>query len=447
MPADDAPNDDVMRQSYNFAPGYYGLVYRADTSDYGAGPKPSQKHDDTCTESADASFDATYSAESYDESDTRYKLQAMKWGLVPSWTKRNPDYGTVMRTINCRDDSLAENRGMWISMKKKKRCIVLCNGFYEWLKKNNGKERIPHYIKRKDGQLMCFAGLWDVVQYEGEENKNYTYTVITTEANKQMSFLHDRMPVILEPGSEQIRTWLSPKRFEWSRDLQSLLRPYEGELEIYPVNKDVGKVGNDSPTFIIPIDSKENKRNIANFFSKPGKPAQTVSQVKKEVKKEEVKETSSQVKDEVTIKSETETKDESHSTTDQKDESQDAQNVEVEDENTETHAPIDVSLLSQPDSTPANNETITQEPASSPTKVPPSTSEIESSLKRSLDKMASAPSSPERTIKQAKTESSHTPAKPTRKTHSSTSNGTVVKESPARGAPSQKITSFFGKKG
>ena len=38
-------------------------------------------------------------------------------------------------------------------------------GFYEWLKK--GKEKVPHFVKRKDGQLMCVAGLWDCVQYEG----------------------------------------------------------------------------------------------------------------------------------------------------------------------------------------------------------------------------------------------------------------------------------------
>ena len=52
-------------------------------------------------------------------------------------------------------------------MKQKKRCIVVAQGFYEWLKKNGGKEKIPHYVKRKDDQLMCFAGLWDCVQYEG----------------------------------------------------------------------------------------------------------------------------------------------------------------------------------------------------------------------------------------------------------------------------------------
>jgi putative SOS response-associated peptidase YedK len=175
----------------------------------------------------------------------------------------------MMKTINCRDDSLIENRGMWTTMKQKKRCIVIAQGFYEWLKKNGGKEKIPHFIKRKDGKLMCMAGLWDCVQYEGSDEKLYTYTIITTDSNKQLNFLHDRMPVILENGSEDLWTWLDPKRYTWSKELQSLLKPYQGELEIYPVSKDVGKVGNNSPTFIVPISSSENKNNIANFFTNP----------------------------------------------------------------------------------------------------------------------------------------------------------------------------------
>jgi hypothetical protein len=76
------------------------------------------------------------------------------------------------------------------------------------------------------------------------------------------------MPVILENGSDQLRTWLDPKRATWSKDLQSLLKPFKGELDVYPVSKDVGKVGNNSPTFIIPVASTENKSNIANFFAK-----------------------------------------------------------------------------------------------------------------------------------------------------------------------------------
>jgi hypothetical protein len=102
----------------------------------------------------------------------------------------------------------------------------------------------------------------------GSDEKTYTYTVITTSPSKQMTFLHDRMPAILKNGSEEITTWLDPKRSTWSKELQSLLRPFTGELEIYPVSKDVGKVGNNSETFIIPIASSQNKSNIANFFSK-----------------------------------------------------------------------------------------------------------------------------------------------------------------------------------
>lgn len=75
------------------------------------------------------------------------------------------------------------------------------------------------------------------------------------------------MPVILENGSDQIRDWLDPNRSEWSKELQSLLKPYDGELDSYPVSKEVGKVGNNSPSFIVPVASTENKNNIANFFS------------------------------------------------------------------------------------------------------------------------------------------------------------------------------------
>lgn len=101
----------------------------------------------------------------------------------------------------------------------------------------------------------------------GSDEKLYTYTVITTSSNPYLKFLHERMPVILDPGTEAMSTWLDPSRTTWSKDLQSILKPYEGELDCYPVAKEVGKVGNNSSDFIIPINSKENKSSIANFFA------------------------------------------------------------------------------------------------------------------------------------------------------------------------------------
>ncbi|RPB02415.1 DUF159-domain-containing protein [Choiromyces venosus 120613-1] len=249
VPPPEEGNGDI-RRLFNVAPGNYQLVYRAFPGNPGNAPEEVQ-----------GGVDAALS-----EPGVVYALEYMKWGLIPSWSTTPPNYPGMLKTINCRSDSLAENKPLW-SMKNNKRCIVVALGFYEWLHK--GKDKIPHFVKRKDGEMMLFAGLWDCVRYEGTRESLYTYTIITTEANEQLSFLHERMPVILE--SSEVKSWLSPKTKSWNPTLQSMLKPYSGALEVYPVSKDVGKVALDSPSFIVPVDSTENKSNIKNFFITPKK--------------------------------------------------------------------------------------------------------------------------------------------------------------------------------
>ena len=169
MQVDEAPDDDAVRETYNFAPGNFGAIYRADITDkesYTAQQDADSEHQKQDLEKG--KDDVSSDAKPADNPTIKYKLQSMKWGLIPFWTKRQPDYGSMMRTINCRDDSLAKESGMWTTMKRRKRCVVVCQGFYEWLKKGpGGKEKVPHFIRRKDWELMCFAGLWDCVSYEG----------------------------------------------------------------------------------------------------------------------------------------------------------------------------------------------------------------------------------------------------------------------------------------
>jgi putative SOS response-associated peptidase YedK len=383
---------------------------------------------------------------------------------VPFWTKRNPDYGTKMKTINCRDDSLIEDRGMWTTMKKQKRCIIVAQGFYEWLKKNGGKEKLPHFTKRKDGQLMCFAGLWDCVHFEGmpcqamkhvipdiafghllcctifllkgkrfrlrtsvppfpclvhmsrptdsrldSTEKLYTYTIITTDSNKQLNFLHDRMPVILENGSDAIRTWLDPARTEWSHELQALLKPYQGELECYPVSKDVGKVGNNSPSFLVPINSAENKNNIANFFG-----TQQKAEEKTASKAERDLEASVNEKGDIKV----DHVDETRATTDRM-------------EGTEDNAPLPVPIAPRPQvgDEPKGVKRERDDNADG------NTAETEAQNKRTKPTAsASSTKSPAKTSTPAKKQG----------TRSATSNGSAAKTPKADG--SRKITSFFGTK-
>ncbi|KAG9293209.1 hypothetical protein G9A89_010546 [Geosiphon pyriformis] len=223
------------RQSYNVAPTHFQPVVRGDRDTHGN------------------------------------VIHSMKWGLIPFWTKNRPDYTTILKSINVRDDSLIDGKPMFLSMKNRQRCIVITQGFYEWLKKD--KDRIPYFIRRKDGGLLLLAGLYDSVNFQVDvssvgdnEEPLYTYTIITTSSSPFLSFLHDRMPVIFDNGSEEMAKWLDPNT-AWTPEFASLLKPYEGELECYPVSKAVGKVGNDSPEFIVPIMSKEPNTNIADFFN------------------------------------------------------------------------------------------------------------------------------------------------------------------------------------
>lgn len=82
MRVDDAPEDDEVRQTYNFAPGSHGLVYRADVPDYGAGNRH-HRHDRTTEDTAGE--DNEISGQIKDSKETQYKLQSMKWGawLLP----------------------------------------------------------------------------------------------------------------------------------------------------------------------------------------------------------------------------------------------------------------------------------------------------------------------------------------------------------------------------
>ncbi|KAI0727743.1 hypothetical protein C8Q72DRAFT_781057 [Fomitopsis betulina] len=205
-------------------------------------------------------------------------LQTMRWGLVPHWSKHEDK---TLSTTNARRENLVEGGGMWQSIKGKTRCAVLCEGYYEWLKK--GKERLPHFTKRKDGQLLLLAGLYDRAHLEGETESLWTFTIVTTDANKDFQWLHDRQPVILS-SIDALNDWLDTAPQKWTPQLTKLVEPYRDPnvpLTCYQVPKEVGKVGTESPTFILPIAGR--KDGIQAMFAK--QVASTPSQQSQGVKR------------------------------------------------------------------------------------------------------------------------------------------------------------------
>ncbi|KAI0668822.1 hypothetical protein C8Q78DRAFT_1096076 [Trametes maxima] len=203
-------------------------------------------------------------------------MQTMKWGLVPHFSRHED---SSLKTINARCEALIEgNTGIWASIKGRKRCAVVCEGYYEWLKK--GKERLPHFTKHKDGRPMLLAGLWDRTVLEGDTEPLWTFTIVTTDACKELSWLHDRQPVIL-PDEAALAAWLDTSAGKWTSKLSSLCAPYRAAahpLVCYQVPKEVGKIGTESPTFIQPV--QERKDGIQALFAKQkaaGAPTQATS--------------------------------------------------------------------------------------------------------------------------------------------------------------------------
>ncbi|KAF9526058.1 hypothetical protein CPB83DRAFT_858598 [Crepidotus variabilis] len=195
------------------------------------------------------------------DNDDSLIIQTMKWGLVPHWSKFEDK---TLSTTNARSENLLEGRGMWASIQGKKRCAIPCQGYYEWLTK--GKDKLPHFTKRKDGRLLLMAGLYDSVVLEGKTL--WTFTIVTTDANKEFSWLHDRQPVFLTT-KDALDLWLDTTSQTWTYDLAKLVRPYHDAntpLECYQVPKEVGKVGTESPSFIKPVSSR--KDGIEAMFSK-----------------------------------------------------------------------------------------------------------------------------------------------------------------------------------
>jgi putative SOS response-associated peptidase YedK len=174
----------------------------------------------------------------------------MFWEETTDVGAKDPSIGN--RMINARAETVSE-KPSFRSAFKKRRCLIVADGFYEWQKTGNGKQ--PFYIRMKDSSLFAFAGLWEIWDKEGEEIKSCS--IITTDVNDLMNEIHHRMPVILHP--ENYGVWLD-QGFEEKEVLTALLRPYRSdEMEAYAVSRRVNKPSNNEPSVIEPAAQRRSR--------------------------------------------------------------------------------------------------------------------------------------------------------------------------------------------
>jgi putative SOS response-associated peptidase YedK len=165
------------------------------------------------------------------------------WGFVPEWAEGRPD---VKPLINARAETVA-TKPFFRDAFKRKRCLVLADGFYEW--QRTGKGKVPYRIALKTEEPFAFAGIWSTV-HDAHGLVQPTFAILTTESNPLVAQIHTRMPVILREQDEA--DWLNPRLPLDAA--QALLVPFPADrLIMYEVSAKVNSPVYNAPDILQPV--------------------------------------------------------------------------------------------------------------------------------------------------------------------------------------------------
>jgi putative SOS response-associated peptidase YedK len=191
--------------------------------------------------------------------ETSRRLRRLKWGLVPSWAK---DSSVGNRMINVRAESVTD-KPTFKRLLASTRCILPADGFYEWqdlgpdpeAKGRKRSRKQPFYITTRDGAPLAIAGLWTTNKHADPTGPVETCTILTTSANKLMSTIHHRMPVLLAP--ETWDTWLDPELDDVETLARLLVPAPDDLLQLWPVDPAVNSFRSNGPDLTRPLEGHE----------------------------------------------------------------------------------------------------------------------------------------------------------------------------------------------
>lgn len=169
-------------------------------------------------------------------------LTKARWGLIPSWAK---EASIGSRMINARAETVSE-KPAFRSAFQNRRCILPANGFYEWTRAGDDTKQ-PWLIGLANQALFGFAGLWESWDDPAGATVE-SCSILTTDAAADITQIHHRMPVILDPS--EFECWLGAP----ANDARALLRPHPGPFAFHTVSKRVNSVANDDASLVEEVE-------------------------------------------------------------------------------------------------------------------------------------------------------------------------------------------------
>jgi len=176
-------------------------------------------------------------------------VEQHRWGLIPSFAKSAREGA---KRINARAETVASSPSFRSSFARR-RCIVPSDGFYEW--RRTGGPKQPFFLHPPEDAVLAMAGLWAV--WKDPETGLWvpSAAVITTDANRAVSAIHDRMPVLLP--QEAWDDWLDPAVNDRDYLLSLLVPAPDDVLATYPISTRVNDVRNEGSDLLTRVEEVE----------------------------------------------------------------------------------------------------------------------------------------------------------------------------------------------
>ncbi|KAF4663864.1 hypothetical protein FOL46_004511 [Perkinsus olseni] len=221
-------------------------------------------------------------------------VEYMKWGLQGHGTQH-------LSTITARFETIESSRVYSPHLKRRERCVLVVDGFFEWSTKKDGS-KTPYFIKFKNevaeksipGGDFADCGTeeddWPVQKQFWEsdgslrepllmaclyappmvDDEPHSFTILTMDSAGPVTKIHDRMPVMLTP--ECAAEWIAASDSALLHKVAETARHTATQsVTAYEVPQLANNVRNDSPDCLLPLAAWKKKQfdnGLGRFFKK-----------------------------------------------------------------------------------------------------------------------------------------------------------------------------------
>jgi putative SOS response-associated peptidase YedK len=208
-----------------------------------------------------------------------------KWGLISkSGTAKQPLYTNEKEIIkicfqnlcyNARCETLYSKFTFSRLALQGKTCVVALDGYFEWKPHPYFKRKQPYFVYRKQQDMdddksrqrqpLLIAGLYTKVSTGNSNSPDlHSFTMLTTEASKQIEWLHHRMPVCIW-DIDLAKRWMTQPSEALKKQIDDAARLNNNGFAWHKVSPEVSNLKFQGEEVI--KEMKETTQSVTNFFA------------------------------------------------------------------------------------------------------------------------------------------------------------------------------------